>query len=111
VVVAERPVAAKAAMAPGQETGRQLGLVLSATESGAGRDGRGAMVIGIDTGGFAAGRGINLGDVILDVAGRGVASPTDVYQTIAEAQKAGKRSVLLRVRSGDNARFIALPIG
>jgi serine protease Do len=93
------------------DSDRQLGLMLTPAETPAG--GHGVAVVGIDPGGLAAGRGISLGDVILDVASQEVAAPTDVYAIVAGAQKAGKRSILLRVKSGDAARFIVivLPTG
>ena len=51
------------------------------------------------------------GDIILQVAGRSVSSPADVRKEIASARTEGKRTVLLRVKSGDNTRFVALPVG
>jgi serine protease Do len=34
-----------------------------------------------------------------------------VRNTIASARTDGKRSVLVRLKSGDNTRFVALPVG
>ena len=90
---------------------QQLGLLLTAVDPASGPDTRGARVASIDPGGLAAARGISPGDVILDVANRPVTTPDEVYRSFADAQKAGKRSLLLRVKSGETARFIAVPIG
>ncbi len=35
---------------------------------------------------------------------------TDVDKAIAAASKAGRKSVLVQLRHGDNNRFVALPI-
>jgi hypothetical protein len=37
--------------------------------------------------------------------------PEDVYRLVNTAKNAGKRSVLMRIKSGDTAKFVALPIG
>jgi serine protease Do len=73
-------------------------------------NGQGVAVAGVDPGGLAAGRGIDLGDTILDVGGQATAMPEDVYRLVGEAQKAGKRSALVRIRSGETVKFVALPI-
>jgi serine protease Do len=87
----------------------RLGLKLIPTGA-IGSEGHGVVVAGVEPGGLAAGRGIDLGDVILDVANQTIGAPEDVYKLVEKAQKAGKRSVLVRIKSGDTAKFIALPI-
>jgi serine protease Do len=89
----------------------QLGLALAPAGAVSDATRRGALVVGVDPGGLAAGRGIDPGDVILDVAQQAVTTPEDVYRIVADAQRAGSQSVLVRIRSGDTAQFIALPIG
>ena len=69
------------------------------------------MVTGVDSSGVAADHGFSTGDVILEVAGKSVSTPADVRKAIASARTDGKRSVLVRVKSGDNTRFVALPVG
>ncbi len=49
--------------------------------------------------------------MILEVAGKSVSTPTDVRDVVASARTEGKRSVLVRVKKGDNTRFVALPLG
>jgi serine protease Do len=69
------------------------------------------VVTGVDSSGAAAERGFSTGDVILEIAGKMVSTPADVRNGIASARTDGKRSVLVRVKSGDNTRFVALPVG
>lgn len=87
-----------------------VGLRLVPPES-AGSHERGAMVTGVDPSGLAAGRGIDPGDIILDVANKAVESPDDFFRLIADAQHAGKSSVLVRIKSGGVAQFVPLPLG
>jgi serine protease Do len=49
--------------------------------------------------------------VILEISGKQVSSPGDVRNAIGVARKDGRKNVLMRVKSGDNTRFVALPIG
>jgi serine protease Do len=68
------------------------------------------MVVGVDPVGLAAGHGIDPGDIILDVANQAVEVPDDVNRLVADAQRAGQRSVLIRIKSGEIAQFVALPL-
>jgi serine protease Do len=49
--------------------------------------------------------------VILEIAGKSVSTPADVRDVVSSARTEGKRSVLMRVKKGDNTRFVALPLG
>src|SRR5215470_10900694 len=90
----------------------QLGLKLLALGALDGTEQRrGVMVVEVEPGGLAAGRGIDPGDLILDVADEAIGSPEDVFRLVNTAKSAGKRSVLMRIKSGETAKFIALPIG
>ena len=89
----------------------RLGLSLAPAANVAGAGGSGVVVTGVDPSGPAADRGIRTGDVILDVAGKTVSTPADVRNAIQAAQKDGKHTVLLRVKSGDQTKFVALPAG
>ena len=60
--------------------------------------------------GVAADHGFSTGDVILEVAGKSVSTPSDVREVISTARTQGKRTVLVRVKKGDNTRFVALPL-
>jgi serine protease Do len=94
--------------APAQPLGLKL-LALSALDGSEGQ--RGVMVVEVEPGGLAAGRGIDPGDLILDVADEAIGAPEDVFRLVDTAKNAGKRSILMRIKSGDTARFVALPIG
>jgi serine protease Do len=89
----------------------RLGLNVAPANSiaGAGKDG--VVVTNIDPRGVAAERGLKEGDVILEVAGKTVASPNEIRDALADARKDNKNSVLIRLRSGDVSRFVALPLG
>jgi serine protease Do len=69
------------------------------------------VVTNVDPDGPAAERGFKTGDVILEVGGKAVSTPADVRNALNEARKDGKRTVLMRVKSGDTSRFVALPAG
>ena len=89
----------------------KLGLTLAPASRVAGAGNEGVAVTGVDSSGVAADHGFSTGDVILEVAGKTVSTPADVRKMIASARTEGKRSVLVRVKSGDNTRFVALPVG
>jgi serine protease Do len=101
---------ANAAAQGGSENGTpRLGLTL-APASAVGAN-QGVAVTAVDPAGPAADRGMKSGDVILDVAGKMVSSPSDVSKEIADLHKAGKKTVLMRVKSGNATRFVAIPFG
>ncbi|MGB3272426.1 MAG: Do family serine endopeptidase [Xanthobacteraceae bacterium] len=89
----------------------RLGLSLAPAASVAGAGDNGVVVIDVDPDSPAAERGFKEGDVILDVGGKEVSSVKDVRDAVADARKESKNTVLLRVRSGDTSRFVALPLG
>jgi serine protease Do len=72
--------------------------------------GEGMVVTEVDPSGPAAQRGIRPGDVILDVAGRSVSSLRDVREALTAARADGRRSALIRLRSGEGQRFVAIPL-
>ena len=87
----------------------RLGLTLAPASEVPGTAGsEGVVVTNIEPGGIAAEHGFRPGDIILEVAGRRVSNPAEVRDTIADAQKGGRRTVLVRVRTGDSIRFVAI---
>jgi serine protease Do len=89
----------------------KLGLTLAPASKTAGADAQGVVVTAVAEGGIAAEHGLQVGDVILDIGGKPVSSPADVRKTVTDARKDGKRTVLLRVKSGEGTKFVALPLG
>jgi len=88
-----------------------LGLTLAPAGDVAGAGGKGVAVVGVDPDGPAAERGFKTGDIILDVGGKSVANVNDVRQAIAAAHDSGKHDVLMRVKTAQATRFIAVPVG
>jgi serine protease Do len=68
----------------------------------------GGVVAQIDPDGAAARKGLRPGAVILEAAGQPVMRPTDVQKALLDARKEGRKAVLLRVKSGNTTRFVAL---
>src|SRR5208282_2637589 len=69
----------------------------------------GVLVTDVDPDSAAAEKGLKEGDVILEVAGKSVTRPSEVAQAIDAAKSDGKKSVLMRVKSGEGEHFLALP--
>jgi serine protease Do len=78
---------------------------------GTGNAGNGVVVTGVDPTGIAAEEGLELGDVILEIGGKAVSTPEELQSRLSDARRDGRRTVLLRLRSGDTTRFVALPTG
>jgi serine protease Do len=89
----------------------ELGLSLAPASSVAGGNGRGVVVTGVKQDSAAAERGFQPGDVILEVNGNAVSTPAEVSKDINGSLASGKHRVLLRVQSGDQTAFVALPVG
>jgi serine protease Do len=89
----------------------KLGLTLAPASRVEGAGKQGVVVTNVDSSGVAAEHGFSTGDVILEVSGKSVETPGDVRNAIGVARKDGRKNVLMRVKSGDNTRFVALPIG
>jgi serine protease Do len=89
----------------------RLGLTLAPASEVAGSGSEGVVVTQVEPDGVAAEHGFKAGDVILEVAGRKVASPADVRASVGNAQREGKRTVLIRVKSGEGTKFVALRLG
>src|SRR6201996_4020934 len=88
----------------------KLGLTLAPANTVAGAGKEGVVVTDVDPKSAAAERGFKEGDVILDVGGKTVTNVSDVREAIAAARNDNKNSVLMRVKSGGSARFVAIPL-
>jgi serine protease Do len=117
---AQQAVAVELGSLPGSEAAKatpdgeprgglpHLGMQLA--PAGQAEGGQGVMVTGVDPDGPAADHGVKSGDVILDVGGKPVSSPSDVRTALMAAQAGGKQTVLMRVKSGEGTKFVALPL-
>lgn len=88
----------------------RLGLSLAPANTVAGAGKEGVVVTGVDPRSPAAERGFKEGDVILEVGGKTVADAGEVRSALETARNEKKNSVLIRVRSGDTSRFVAVPL-
>ena len=89
----------------------RLGLSVAPASEVAGAGSKGVVITAVDPSGPAAERGLKSGDVILDVAGKSVGSVGELRTALKDAKSGGKKDVLIRVKSADNTRFVAVPIG
>jgi serine protease Do len=90
----------------------RLGLTLAPAGQVAGSGNEGVVVTNVDPSGVGADHGFKTGDVILDVGGKKVGNPNEVRDAIRDAQKEGKRTVLMRVKSsGEGTKFVAVRLG
>ena len=89
----------------------RLGLTLAPAGEVAGSTGEGVVVTNVEPNGVAAEHGFKTGDIILEVGGKKVGNPGEVRTAIQSAQKDGKRTVLMRVKSGEATKFVAVRLG
>ncbi|WP_083528546.1 Do family serine endopeptidase [Hyphomicrobium sp. CS1BSMeth3] len=96
---------------PSRQSQPNLGLWLAPAGEVEGAGAEGVVVVSIDPQGTAAEKGIQAGDVILEVGGKSVSTPRDVTTDLEAAQKNGQRAVLLRIKTATETHFVAVPIG
>jgi serine protease Do len=87
----------------------KLGMMVAPAEEVAGSGSEGVVVTEVDPDGVASEHGFKSGDLILEVGGSKVATPEDVRKAMGEAQKNGKHAVLMRVKSDNTTKFVAIP--
>jgi serine protease Do len=100
------------------DTGEQmknLGLSLAPATKFPGAGDEGVVITEVDPASDAADKGLKPGDVILQVAGVTVSSPSDVAAGVKKAIDGAKTDkdtvkVLMQVKSGDQTRFVALSL-
>ena len=88
----------------------QLGLTLAPANSVAGAGSEGVVVTEVAPNGPAAERGMQSGDVILEIGGKKVSTPAEVRDAVGAARKDNKSNVLVRMKRENNSRFITLPV-
>ncbi len=74
-------------------------------------DAKGVVILNVDSASPAADKGLEPGDVILEVGQKPVTAPADVLAAFASARSGGRQSVLLLVERGGDKRFVAIPLG
>ncbi len=100
-----------------QQTVEALGLKLSSVtpklkkKFSLEKDAKGVVVTKVDENGPAAEKGIRPGDLIVEISQAEVTSPADIAAKVAEAEKAGRKSVLLLLEGQGGLRFVAIRIG
>jgi serine protease Do len=100
---------APASREPSGQNVPRLGLTLAPASEVSGSGSRdGVVVTAVEPDSLAAEHGLKTGDVILEAGGRKVASPSDIRNVIGDAQKDGKRTVMMRVKSGESTKYLAL---
>ncbi len=85
-----------------------LGLSLAPAGSVPGAGKEGVVVAEVDPDGVAAQKGLKVGDVILEAGGHAVSKPSEIATVISEAKKDGHKAVLLRIKSPEGMRFVAI---
>src|SRR5437879_6879728 len=88
----------------------KLGMTVAPANSVAGAGKDGVVVTEVDPKSAAAERGFKEGDVILEVGGKSVSTARGVRDAINTARTDNKNSVLMRVKSGGQSRFVAVPL-
>lgn len=76
-----------------------------------GADVNGVAVVAVEDAGPSQEKGVRPGDIVVEVAQQEVRTPQDVKDKVAEAKKAGKKSVLLLLYRGGDLRFVAVKLG
>jgi serine protease Do len=88
-----------------------LGLTLASAAAITGPGTPGVYVTDVDPDGPAAEQGVHAGDIILEVSGKAVNHPSEIHEALDMAHSSGRRAILMRVKSGEMARYIAVPLG
>lgn len=83
----------------------ELGLTLAP-----GKIKEGVAIAEVDQSTDAAEKGLKGGDVILEVSGQAVTSGDDVTASLKKARSLGRKTVMLKVKSGDQTRFVPVKL-
>ncbi|MDG4648568.1 DegQ family serine endoprotease [Roseibacterium sp. SDUM158017] len=71
----------------------------------------GLVIEEVDPASDAAGKGLQAGDIVTEVAQQPVGSVGDFRDRVQSAEEAGQKSILLLIRRAGNPRFVALALG
>ncbi|MGL5445910.1 MAG: Do family serine endopeptidase [Rhabdaerophilum sp.] len=94
--------------ASSSDTKSILGVSLAPARAVPGAGDVGVVVVGVDPDGQAATKGLAEGSIILEVAGKPVDRPEQVKSSLEQAHKDGKKAVLLKIKTDDGSRFMAV---
>ena len=86
-----------------------LGVEVAPAAQVRGAGGAGLVVTDVDPDSAAAQKGVRRGDVIVEAAGRPINSQSDLASAMDAARQEGRKSVLLRLKSADGMKFVAVP--
>jgi serine protease Do len=89
----------------------RLGMALAPSSDVPDATSSGVVITQVAPDSVASDHGIKAGDVILDVNGKKVMTPTDVQGALRSAKTDHKSAALLRLQSGNQTRFVAVPVG
>jgi serine protease Do len=89
---------------------QHLGMNLAPAQDVEGTGKEGVVVLGVDPNGPAAQNGVQTGDVILDVSGKAVQTPSQVREAINQSKSQGRHTVLMRVKSAEGTKYVAIPV-
>jgi serine protease Do len=89
---------------------QHLGMNLAPAQDVEGTGKEGVVVLGVDPNGPAAQNGVQTGDVILNVSGKPVQTPSQVREAIDQTRSQGRHSVLMRVKSPQGTKYVAIPV-
>ncbi|MEZ5926502.1 MAG: Do family serine endopeptidase [Hyphomicrobiaceae bacterium] len=87
-----------------------LGMSVAPASTVAGSGEVGVVVTGLDANGAAAQAGLAEGDVLVNVAGKAVASAGDIEKALEAAKSAGKTRALALVKHGEDQHYVPLPV-
>ena len=88
----------------------ELGLSLAPASVLGKGDQSGVLITKVAKGSEADGKGVKEGDIILEVGGAEVATPSDVIKGVDEAKKQGRKAVLMHLKSGDQDQFVPMKL-
>jgi serine protease Do len=88
------------------ESTKSLGMTLVPNGDGTG----GLLIQEVEPDSIAAKRGLNVGDVLLEVDNKALSTISDFTDAVAGVQGKGLETALVKVSRGGEARFIGLPL-
>jgi serine protease Do len=95
----------------------ELGLTLAPltpegrAQHGLADDVTGVLISGVAPGGSAAEKGLQAGDVVVEVGQKPVAPPAEVKAGVEDSTAQGKKTVLFLIQSAGELKFVPLAIG